>query len=706
MLLCLSAGCNILNNEEQDETTDVTTSATDDTSDGTSSSDTDTTADETDDSSTTTDGKTESTDSGSSSTDTTSDDVYDGYFEGEAVGVDVKCASGTKNACKISGTTLTFSGITSDSVYTISGNLKGNIVIDVSDDYEFELELIGLSLVSANEAPIKILSGDKVTVSAKKNTENYIYDTREAVDENDENAIKGAIYSEVDLQISGKGQLTVVSENNNGIHTKDDLEVKNLTLTVTCNDNALKGNDSVDITGASLTLISKKGDGIKTSNSDISSKGNQRGAVSITDSALTIYAACDGIDSSYDAIVNGESTVLNIYTDKYSEYSEEVTAAASDEYYIRYTGTSYYFSVRYSNSDTDYEWVDAEYHSSASGGRTRYYYFSFPKKSDYSKLQIYVYKSEADQKQKTEYYVSSEPMTLNDSYDTVAISSRYGGASFSWTNYTTSIQQGGGPGGMGGGPGGMGDGNSDKGDHSTKGIKAANEIIINNGTVNIKSYDDSLHADNEGTLENGEAALGNITVNNGSVTLYSNDDGIHAENAVYIKGGSIDITNSYEGIEGSTVAVSGGSISVYAKDDGFNSTATSNRGITLSGGYVYIYCTGDGMDSNSKTSYEGISFEGGDAVIIANSGMNSAIDTERGYSYTKGSIVAIMPRSGMTSEATHCKNFSSVGTTKTLTLTQNSILTISGDMNKKITMPCSISSANVIILNKGISVSN
>ena len=38
----------------------------------------------------------------------------------------------------------------------------------------------------------------------------------------------------------------------------------------------------------------------------------------------------------------------------------------------------------------------------------------------------------------------------------------------------------------------MGDGNSDKGEHSTKGIKAANEIVINAGTINIKAYDDGL----------------------------------------------------------------------------------------------------------------------------------------------------------------------------------------------------------------------
>ncbi len=631
--------------------------------------------------------------------------MYDGYFKEESADIDIKCVSGTNNAYSLSGTTLTFSGIAEDSVYSISGKLKGNIVIDVTEDYKLELELTRFSLVSTEVNPIQVKNGNKVTITAKKNTENYIYDMRAAVDESDTSITKGAIYSDVDLQIGGKGSLSVVSENNNGIHTKDDLEVKNLTLSVACEDNALKGNDSVEITSGTITLISKSGDGIKTTNSDVSSKGNQRGTVSITGANITIYAACDGIDASYNAVIDGDNTVLNIYTDKYSNYSEEVTATSGSDYYIRFTSNAYHYSVKYYNSDSDYEWVNATYHSTASGGRTSYYYYSFPRKSEYDKMQFFIYSSDMVGGQDSEYLVASDYLTPNTTYDTFALSSRGNSLSYTWTNYTTSVSGGGMGGWGGGGPGGMNEGNSDKGDHSTKGIKAANEIIINNGAVSIKSYDDALHADNTATLENGETALGNITISNGNVTLYSNDDGIHAENIVYIAGGNVNIENSYEGVEGLQIFISGGNVSVYAKDDGMNSTATSGTGITLSGGYVYIYCTGDGIDSNSRTSYSGISFEGGDAIIISNSGMNSAIDTEQGYKYTAGSIVAIMPSGGMSSEAKHCENFSSVGTSKNMSLSNGSTLTISGDLNKTITMPCSINGL-VIVLNKNTSVAN
>ncbi len=258
---------------------------------------------------------------------------------------------------------------------------------------------------------------------------------------------------------------------------------------------------------------------------------------------------------------------------------------------------------------------------------------------------------------------------------------------------------------MGAPGGGMHDGNTDKGEYSTKGIKAFNEIVIHNGTINIKSYDDAIHANNDATLENSQTPLGNVTINGGNLSLYSNDDGLHADGNLTVGGGNVNILNSYEGVEGQTIAVTGGNISVVAKDDGFNATATSGTGIVLRGGFVYVYCTGDGFDTNSRTSYSGISFEGGNAVIIANSSGNSAIDTEQGYKYSAGSIIVIMPRGGMTGEATACSNFRTIGTTKTMSLTSGKTVTISGDFNYSFTMPCSISNAYVVILNTNNSIS-
>lgn len=609
----------------------------------------------------------------------------------------VTCTEGTPDAYTLENGVLTFSGITQDSIYTVTGNLGGNIVIDAGDDYKFELVLHGVIIQSSTECPIIVKSGDKVTITAKKETSNYIYDLREAVDSSVEGVYSGAIHAECDMQIGGKGSLTVESQNNNGIHTKDDLEIKNLSLTVTSVDNALKGNDSVTVESGNLVLIARAGDGIKTSNSDISDKGNQRGDITLLGGQVDIYAACDGIDASHDVIVEGE-TVLNIYTDKYSEYSEEVTAVTENVYYIRFTSKDYQYSIKYISDSGETLWKNAEFDSQTesmggrpggggmSGGRpgqmsSAYYYFKVEKPAGYTKMQLFIYSSTQTLGQETDYLAASQEMAVNDSYDTIALNANGNSLEMGWTNYSTSSQQGG-FGGFGGGPGGMGgmgEGNSDKSDYSTKGIKAANEIKISGGTLFVKAYDDALHANADTTLENGKNPTGNVTVSGGSITLYSNDDGMHADGVMTVSGGSVTITNSYEGIEGNTVVISGGNISLRSSDDGINSTATSGTGVEIKDGMLYIYASGDGIDSNTRASYQGIVFSGGKTVVISTSGGNSAIDTEQGYTFNGGYVLALMPSGGMSSEATHCKDFNSIAIKESVTLNEGTYLTI-GDI--------------------------
>ncbi|MBR2346150.1 MAG: carbohydrate-binding domain-containing protein [Clostridia bacterium] len=653
---------------------------------------------------------------------------YEGFFEEEIVDVSVSCVSGSDGCYTLEGSTLKFTSLSEDSVYSVSGKLCGNIIIDVGEEHKLDLELCGLSLVSSKTMPIYIISGDKVTLTAKKDCENYIYDTREAVADDDETQFSGAVYSAVDLEIAGKGALSLVSENNNGIHSKDDLEVKNLTLAVVAVDNALKGNDSVSIESGTTELIARQGDAIKTTNSDISSKGNQRGTVSITGGTHTIGAACDGIDAAYDVVIDGEETSVSIFTDKYSSASEEVTATDGDSYYLRYGNANYTYSVKYYNSDEDQFWVnvskDYEVISTGSGrpgsNSSKYYYYTFDKKAGYEKLAIYMYDETQEQGQDENYVAYSPYKALNDNYDTIALVYSGGELSVSWTNYATASNEGdfGRPGGMGGsggmgGPGGMGDpggmgggGNANKSDYSTKGIKAANSISILAGSINVKAYDDAIHANAEVTLENGKAATGNISISGGKLVLYSNDDGIHADGTLSISGGDITIENSYEGLEGNTLAISGGSISVVSSDDGVNSTAREGTGVSIDDCSLYIYSGGDGIDCNTRASYSGIIFNGGNVVVISNSGGNSAIDTESGYSYNGGTVIAIMPRGGMSGEATHCKSFSSVGSTKNISLSAGDKLTVSVDQKDiSINMPCSMSALLVILGDTSPSVS-
>lgn len=102
------------------------------------------------------------------------DDDYS-YVSDLETAVTITCVSGTENAYvqteNANGTTtITFTTVSEDTVYSVSGTLNGNIVIDAdeSETYKFDLELSGLTVQSAYEAPIVALSGDKVTIVAKK----------------------------------------------------------------------------------------------------------------------------------------------------------------------------------------------------------------------------------------------------------------------------------------------------------------------------------------------------------------------------------------------------------------------------------------------------------------------------------------------------------------------------------------------------------
>ncbi len=590
----------------------------------------------------------------------------------------IEWQSGTKGVVNVTDSTITFGNITEESVYSISGKFYGNIIIAITNEFEFELEFNQFDLYSYNDCPINISSNEKVILSSKKNTQNNIYDLRDTTTEDE---IASAIYALCDLNIQGKGELNVKSENNNGIHTKDDLKVKNVSLTVDCQDNALKGNDSVEIESGTIVLIARTGDAIKTTNSSISSKGKQKGTVSLFGGDILIYSASDGIDSAYDVLINEQSTNLNlqIFTDKYSKYSEEVVEVKEATYYIRANNTNYKYSICYFDVNNNEKWYSSTSYETEKGDRGRtYYYYPITKPSNYESMIVYVYTSQ-EQNQKDNYEFKSEKLNLNNNFDTITISNQI----FDWANKNSMRPDFGGI----GGPGGMGrpnDGNSDKKDLSTKGIKASNQIIIDGGNVIINSYDDSLHS-NISTLENNTNGLGNIIINGGTLKFHSNDDGIHADNSVTINGGTINVEYSYEGIEGKVVTINDGNVSVYALDDGINGINTSNEAIIINGGTLYIVAQGDGVDSNSKTSYNGIVFAGGNIVIISTGNGDSSIDTERGYKYTGGNVVAIGQSGGMSNEAKNCQNFNSIATSKSMQLTAGNYLVIDNLVTIQIT---------------------
>ena len=220
--------------------------------------------------------------------------------------------------------------ITHADEYTVTGLLsEGQIVVNADDNAEITIVLNGTSITCSNGSPIYIKNADNVKIKSEENTYNCIVDARAEADDNSDNSSSengnAAIYAACDLKLVGKGALSVTGNYNNGIQSKDDISIKNVTIKVNAVNNAIKGNDEVAIESGEIIAISRKGDGIKTSNSSLSTKGKQKGNVIISGGNIDIYAACDGIDAAYGVDVSGDGN-LNIYTDTYSDYSEAVAA--------------------------------------------------------------------------------------------------------------------------------------------------------------------------------------------------------------------------------------------------------------------------------------------------------------------------------------------------------------------------------------------
>lgn len=547
--------------------------------------------------------------------------------------------------------------IKSGGEYNLSGLLNdGYIVVDSSDtENDVIINLCGCTITSKENSPIFVKnSGSDVSIVAKKDTENLIIDRRDSVDSEDETQGSSAIYSSSDLELKGKGTLNVIGAVNNGIHSKDDLKIKNQNLNVKAVNNAVKGNDSVTIENLTATIISIGADGIKTTNSDISSKNNQRGNVIIKgSSAIDIYACSDGIDAAYNTVIEEgddlSSPTINIYTNTYSEYSVEGASnlASTSTLYLRllssnYNQSYYHYAYCYNVLDSGEkvgEFVKFNYKEMVqSGGRpgsgSAYYILnSNVDTSKYKNIQFYIFSS--DNPSLDDYYAASTGQTINDTKDMFIISSvtsstkKIGG---DWSSYTSQSQSG-----M---PGGMEEGNTDKTEYSTKGIKADNEININAGNINIKSYDDSLHANSNVILENGNTSTGNININGGNIEITSKDDGIHGEGTVSLNGGNINVLTAYEGIEGPTINFNGSNVYIYATDDGVN--ASGNGGvINVSDGFLFSSVGSgdtDAIDSNGTYNQTG-----GVVISVAGSsqGMASALDTDSSVNLKGGALLCL-----------------------------------------------------------------
>lgn len=200
---------------------------------------------------------------------------------------------------------------------------------------------------------------------------------------------------------------------------------------------------------------------------------------------------------------------------------------------------------------------------------------------------------------------------------------------------------------------------------STKGLKAAGEIVVGGGTFTIDSLDDGVHSNDS------------VKIADGEFTIATGDDGVHADSSLLVAGGKINVSKSYEGVESQQITINDGEIHVTTEDDGINigggndgsgfdvgspvdgntqleaednantddsaktTTSTENdtesKMLTINGGYITVNANGDGLDANGSITMT-------DGTVIVNgptANGNGSIDYDGSFDISGGLLIAV-----------------------------------------------------------------
>lgn len=201
--------------------------------------------------------------------------------------------------------------------YVLKGSLSdGKIVVNADKTEKVKLVLDNVDVACSEGAPLVVESADKTVLTLAEGSVNTFTDATASADDASVNA---CICSKDDLAINGTGTLIVNGNVNNGIGSKNDLEIISGTIQVQAVKNGLKGNDSVSVLTGTIGITCGK-DGIKSDNDTETGKG----FVYIENAAVTVNAGDDGIQAvnaivyksgSYEVTCTGKKTNCDVLED-------------------------------------------------------------------------------------------------------------------------------------------------------------------------------------------------------------------------------------------------------------------------------------------------------------------------------------------------------------------------------------------------------
>lgn len=549
--------------------------------------------------------------------------------------------------------------------YDLMGLLDGGRILIDDPALDINLNLMGVKIVSKYNSPIFAKQAKSLKVKVMEESYNEIFDERSPKISDEESLGEASIYAKADLKVTGKGALYLYGNYNNAIATTDDLYFKNIVLKAVGRNNAVKGNDSITVESGDITAIALSGDGFKTDNSDISSKGIQFGSVNLLGGNISILAKCDGIDSAFDVTIE-PYTYLDIETNSLSlKYEVELPI---EKVFIKTEYENYRFSLYDRVEETFYDSTYLFKKKNPRTGKNEFYY-SIDAKIITPNHDLYMFESNKEDS-KDEYVAKTNGNALDLNQDLISIDLvkdkviQASSMIFAYSNHQFSELK--------------------SSSESNKGIKASNIITINGGTLDIVSADDGIHANSSRHIESlSKKGKGDIVINGGFITINSLGDSIHADGNFTLNRGNLELYSNDEGLEGNLININGGSLNIVASDDSINASGNMYKPlINITGGYIEV----DSLASDSDTiDSNGDYLQSGGVIILKNKShsekLNSfGLDIDGKAKITGGTFINIGGKEDIKADINSClvKSSLAIGTYKVSNT----------DIEFKLTTPC------------------
>lgn len=254
---------------------------------------------------------------------------------------DARTLNGTQILLKLAGTTATVENnngcieitdkvatITCPGAYYVTGESSDfQVVVNTSgadNEGNTGIYLYNATIKSSN-SPILVKNADKTVIHLVKGTTNVVEDGNGnhlfTKVNGAQDTSKAAIYSRDDLNIKGAGKLTVNGNFKNGIQSSNDLKIKNGDITVIAADDGIKGKGSIHVSGGSLNITAKAGDGLESDECEENPDGSfkdtvaNKGFVKITGGDITIKGRKSGIKAANYILVSDSTEPSSIKID-------------------------------------------------------------------------------------------------------------------------------------------------------------------------------------------------------------------------------------------------------------------------------------------------------------------------------------------------------------------------------------------------------